>query len=133
MAGESIKPAAQEYLAERLNEDGLTYEQSLNREAAIALAPAVCKKVTETVFAICKEWNTVTKEKTFACKDTMMGDLRIRGAGREHQMIVRFEAAKRLVRIENTAREDFRTQGGAEHRRIRTGMGHAQCATDAQQ
>lgn len=107
MPDENIKRAAQEYLAERLNEDGLTYEQSLNREAAIALAPAVWKKTAETVFAMCREWNTVTKENTLTCKETMMGDLRIRCARRSHQMVVRFEAAKRLVRIDNTAREDF--------------------------
>jgi hypothetical protein len=107
VADHSIKRAAQEYLAERVNEEGLTYEQSLNREAAIALAPAVWKKVTETVFAMCNEWNAVTKENTLTCKETMMGDLRIRCAGRSHQMVVRFEGAKRLVRIDNTAREDF--------------------------
>lgn len=107
MADESIKRAAQEYLAERVNEEGLTYEQSLNREAAIALAPVVWKKVTQSVFAMCDEWNAETNENTLTCKETMMGDLRVRCAGRAHQMVVRFEAAKRLVRIDNTAREDF--------------------------
>ena len=104
---ETIKRAAQEYLAERLNQDGLTYEQDLNREAAIALAPAVWKLVTETVFAICNEWNAITKESTLTCKETMMGDLRIRCVGRSHQMVVRFESAKLLVRVDNSAREDF--------------------------
>jgi hypothetical protein len=41
MNDESIKRAAQEYLAERLSEEGLTAEQTLNRQAAITLAPAV--------------------------------------------------------------------------------------------
>ena len=36
----------------------------------------------------------------------MMGDLRIRCTGRTHEMVVRFESAKRLVRIDNTARPD---------------------------
>ena len=39
MTEQSVKRAAQEYLAERLCEEGLTEEQTLNRDAAIALAP----------------------------------------------------------------------------------------------
>jgi hypothetical protein len=41
MADESVKRAAQKYLAERLSEEGLTYEETQNRDAAIALVPAV--------------------------------------------------------------------------------------------
>ena len=36
-----------------------------------------------------------------------MGDLRVRCAGRAHQVVVRFETAKHLVRFDNMAREDF--------------------------
>ena len=66
VADESIRRAAQEYLAERLNEvneDGLTYEHSLNRDAAIALAPAVWRKVAETVCALCDEWMQLPRRK----------------------------------------------------------------------
>jgi len=106
MADESVKRAAQEYLAERLSEEGLTYEETQNRDAALALAPAVWKKTTQTVASIVDEWNAVTKEQSLTCRETMMGDLRIRCSGRAHEMVVRFEPAKRLVRIDNTARPD---------------------------
>lgn len=106
MADQSIKRAAQEYLAERLSEDGLTYEETRNRDAAIALAPAVWKKLAETVVAMCRDWNATTKEETISCKETMLGDLRIRCAGRSHQMVVHFDSARRLVKVENTAREE---------------------------
>jgi hypothetical protein len=43
---ESTKDAAQEYLAARLSEDGLTHEQRLKRDASIALAPVVWKSVS---------------------------------------------------------------------------------------
>jgi hypothetical protein len=39
MMDERTKRAAQEYLAASLSEDGLTQEQRLNRDAAVALAP----------------------------------------------------------------------------------------------
>jgi hypothetical protein len=106
MADQNIKRAAQEYLAERLSEEGLTCEQTRNRDAAIALAPAVWKKLAETVVTMCKEWNVVTKEQSLTCTETMMGDLRIRCAGRSHQMVIRFEPKRRLVRVDNSARED---------------------------
>ena len=107
MDDESVKRSAQEYLAERLSEEGLTYEQTLNRDAAIALAPAVWQKTTQTIMAMCEQWNAVTKEQTFSCKETAMGDLRILCAGRApHQMVVHFDAKRRLIKVENTARED---------------------------
>jgi len=106
VADESVKRAAQEYLAERLSEEGLTYEETQHRDAAVAFAPAVWKKTAQTVVAIVNEWNSVTKEQSLTCKETMMGDLRIRCTGRTHEMVVRFESAKRLVRIDNTARPD---------------------------
>jgi hypothetical protein len=107
MSDESVKRAAQEYLAERLSEEGLTAEQTLNRDAAVALAPAVWKRFAETVIATCKEWNAVTKEQSLTCKETMLGDLRIRCAGRPHQLVFHFDARKRLVKVENSAREEY--------------------------
>jgi hypothetical protein len=106
LSQESVKQAAQEYLAERLSQEGLTYEETQNRDAAIGLAPAVWKRTAQTIVAIVNEWNEVTKEQSLTCKETMMGDLRIRCAGRQHEMVVRFESAKRLVRIDNTARPE---------------------------
>jgi hypothetical protein len=106
MTDETIKRAAQEYLAGRLTEDGLTYEEKLNRDAAIELAPQVWREVFLTVVAICKEWNAVTKEETLSWKETPLGDLRIRCAGRSHQMLVHYDSRRRLVHIENTAREE---------------------------
>jgi hypothetical protein len=106
MGNESVKRATQEYLAERLSDEGLTAEQTLNREAAIALAPAVWKRLAETVAAMCTEWNAVTKEQSLTCKETMLGDLRIRCVGRSHQLVFHFDARKRLVKVENSAREE---------------------------
>jgi hypothetical protein len=107
MGNDSIKRAAEEYLAERLTEEGLNSEQKLNREVANAQGPAVWKHLVETVTAMCDEWNFVTKDPTLTCKETMLGDLRIRCAGRAtHQIIVHYEPKRRLVRVENTARLD---------------------------
>jgi len=107
MADETIKQSAQEYLAVRLTEDGLTYEETLNREAAIALAPAVWKELAEKVFAMCKEWNEVTKEQSLTCKETALGDLRIRCTGRAHQLVLHYNAKKLVIKVENTAREEY--------------------------
>jgi hypothetical protein len=106
MGDESIKRAAQEYLAERLSADGLTYEQQLNRDAAIAYAPTVWQLLMATVKAMCDDWNAETKESTFSCKETILGDLRVRCAGRAHQLTFHFDSKHRLVRVKNTAREE---------------------------
>ena len=57
MSDESTKRAAQEYLAGKLSDEGQIYEDQLNKAAAIALAPAVWKRVTDTIIAKCAEWN----------------------------------------------------------------------------
>jgi len=107
MADDDVKQAAQEYLAAQFTEDGLTYEEQLNRDAAIALAPALWKRVVEKVSTMCQEWNSVTQEQTLSCKETALGDLRIRCAGRPHQLVFHYDSKHRLVRVENTAREDY--------------------------
>jgi hypothetical protein len=106
MSDESIKRAAHEYLAERLSEEGLTAEQTLNRQAAITLAAAVWLRFAETVVAMCNEWNAVTKEASLTCTETVLGDLRIRCAGRSHQLVFHYGSSRRLVRVENSAREE---------------------------
>ena len=80
MAEDPNKQAAQEYLAAQLTEDGLTHNEKLARDAAITLAPAVWKSLVAKVFAMCQEWNSVTNEQTLTCKETALGDLRIRCA-----------------------------------------------------
>jgi hypothetical protein len=106
MGDDQIKRAAQEYLAERLSADGLTYEQQLNRDAAIAYAPGLWQTLMATAKAMCDQWNAETKENTFSCKETILGDLRVRCAGRAHQLTFHFDSKRRLVRVENTAREE---------------------------
>jgi len=106
MGDESTKRAAQEYLAARLSEEGQSYEDRMNLEAAVALAPAVWKKVADTVMAKCQEWNAVTNERTLVCKETALGDLRIWCASRSQHMTVHFDSQKRLVIIKNTARPE---------------------------
>jgi hypothetical protein len=106
MNDESTKRAAEEYLAAKLAEEGQSYEDKLNREAAVTLAPRVWKRTAETVIAKCHEWNAVTKEQTFTCKETALGDLRIWCAGRSQLMTVQYDSKKRLITIKNSARPE---------------------------
>jgi hypothetical protein len=107
MADESAKRAAQEYLAAKLSEEGQRYEDKVNLEAAIALGPRVWKRLSDTVLAHCRDWNAVTGEQSLTCKETALGDLRIRCAGREYyQMYVHYDPKTRLVTIKNTARPE---------------------------
>ena len=68
MADESAKRAAQEFLAAKLSEEGQLYENKVNLEAAIALAPKVWKKLADTVIANYREWNAVTGEQSLTCR-----------------------------------------------------------------
>jgi hypothetical protein len=104
MGDEITKRAAEEYLATKLAEEGQIHEDRLNGEAAVALAPRVWKKAADTVISKCNEWNSVTKEQSLTCKETVMGDLRISCAGRSQLMTVHYDSHKRLVIIRNTAR-----------------------------
>lgn len=106
MSDEITKRAAQEYLATRLSEEGQTYEDKLNTEAAIALAPKVWSQFVEKVSAKCNEWNAVTKEQSLTCKETMMGDLRISCAGRPHVLTVHYDPRKRVIALRNSARPE---------------------------
>jgi hypothetical protein len=107
MADDNIKQAAQEFLAAQFTEEGLTLEEKLNRDAAIALAPAVWKDVVKTISAMCGEWNSVTREESLICKETVLGDLRIRCTNRPHQLTFHFDSKRRCIRVENTAREEY--------------------------
>jgi hypothetical protein len=106
MGDESAKRSAEEFLAAKLTEEGQAYENKLNMEAAIALAPSVWTHVTRTINAKCKEWNAITGEQTISCKETIMGDLRLWCAGKPYQMTVHFDSPKRQVTIKNTARPE---------------------------
>jgi len=102
----SAKRAAQEYLAARLSEEAQEYEDHLNLEAAVVLGPTVWKRLVDTVNTQCREWNGVTNEQTLTCKETALGDLRIRCRGKSHQMIVHYDSKRRFVVIKNTARPE---------------------------
>ncbi len=126
----SAKRAAQEYLAARLSEEAQEYEDHLNLEAAIALGSRVWKRLVDTVMTQCREWNGVTNEQTLTCKETALGDLRIRCTGKSHQMIVHYDSRRRLVIIKNTARpenepdtilriEGYATDGGRDAHLVR--------------
>ena len=101
---ENTKRAAQEYLATKLSEEHQLVENKLNREAAMALAPAVWEKFVDALIARCEQWNSVTGEKTLACKETWTGDLRVLCGGRQQQMTVHYDSRKLQVTIRNTAR-----------------------------
>src|SRR5262249_38851095 len=57
----------------------------------------------------CKQWNQVTGEETMVCKETLMGDLRIRCAGRPHQLSIHFDPSKLVITLKNTARAEHET------------------------
>jgi hypothetical protein len=104
MGDESAKRAAEEFLAARLSEESQAYEDQQNREAAIKLGPTVWKRLADTVFAQCRDWNAITKEQTLACKETMLGDLRMTIAGRAFQLLVHYDSRQGTVTIKNSAR-----------------------------
>jgi hypothetical protein len=122
--------AAQEYLAVKLSQEHQEAEDELNRQAAAALALPVWKRVSNAVYAKCRDWNAITNEETLTCKETAMGDLRIRCAGRNHYVIVHFDSRKLVVIIRNSARpenegdtvlsiEGYRTQTGRDAHLVR--------------
>jgi hypothetical protein len=104
MNDEGAKQAAEEFLAARFAEETEAEEERLNREAAVQLAPKVWKGLADTVTAQCKQWNTTTGEESLSCKETILGDLRVRCAGRPQQITIHYDSRKRQVTITNTAR-----------------------------
>jgi hypothetical protein len=125
MFDRSTKRAAQEYLAAKLSDEEQRAEDQLNLQAAISLAPAVWKRVADTVIAQCREWNAITSEQTLTCKETAVGDLRIWCTRRNHQLTVHYHPYKRQVILRNTARpeneddtvlliEGYRTEAGRD-------------------
>jgi len=106
MGDQSTERAAQEYLAVKLSQEQQQLEDQLNHQAAKSLALVAWRRLAKTVFAKCAEWNAITKEETLACKETALGDLRIRCAGRTHQMMVHFDSRKLQVIIKNSARPE---------------------------
>jgi hypothetical protein len=109
MSNDRTKQSAQEFLAARLTEDFEAQEKRLNQEAAVRLCRVVWKRIAAAVLQKCKEWNQVTGEETLTCKETLLGDLRIRCAGRPHQLSVHFDPGKLLVTLKNTARAEHET------------------------
>lgn len=127
---DNTKRAAQEYQATKMTVERQLEENKLNREAAGALAPTVWKRFADAVLAKCEEWNSVTGEKTLACKETWTGDLRILCAGRPQQMTIHYDSRKLQVTIRNTARaehekdivlhiEGYATESGRDARLVR--------------
>lgn len=104
MREENTKQAAQEYLAAKLTEDELRYEDEQNKATALARSLLVWKRFKDTLLAQCKEWNTVTQEETLTCKETPVGDLRIWCAARSKQMTVHYDSRKLLVTVKNAGR-----------------------------
>ena len=106
MASDETKRAAQEFLAVRMSEETEQQEAELNREAALRLAPKVWKQVAETFVSQCKAWNEILHEEALACKETILGDLRIRCAGKPQHISVHYDSRKLQVTIKNTARPE---------------------------
>ena len=104
MRDESAKQAAQEYLAAKLTEEELLYEEEQNKKLAFARSPMVWKYIKDTILEKCREWNGVTQEETLSCKETPIGDLRIWCAARSKQMTVHYDSKKLLVTVKNGGR-----------------------------
>ena len=104
MSDESVKRAAQEYAAERISELSHSEEAKLNREAAFKLAYPLWRQLAASVLAQCNDWNAITQEQTFICRETPMGDLRILCPGKSQQMIVHFDSRQLLITLKNSAR-----------------------------
>src|SRR5262249_20961587 len=109
MSTDRTKDSAQEYFAEKLSQDFEAQEAKLNHEAAVRMCRVVWKRVATAVQDKCKQWNQVTGEETMVCKETLMGDLRIRCAGRPHQLSIHFDPNKLLITLKNTARAEHET------------------------
>ena len=109
MSNDRTKDSAQEYFAGKLSQDFETQEARLNHEAAVRLCRVVWNRVAAAVLEKCKQWNHVTGEETLVCKETLLGDLRIRCAGRPHQLSIHFDPSKLLITLKNTARAEHET------------------------
>ena len=106
MATDETKRAAQEFLAAQFTEAVQIEEERLNSQAAVALAAKVWKRVAETFVAQCEAWNAITKQESLSCKETILGDLRIRCAGKPDIITVHYDSKKLQVILRNTARPD---------------------------
>lgn len=106
MNTDETKRAAQEFLAAKMSEEVQLEEEALNRQAAISMAPKVWKRVAETFTNQCKTWNAVTNEESLTCKETILGDLRIRCAGKPDVVTVHYDSYKRQVIVRNSARPE---------------------------
>jgi hypothetical protein len=104
MRDESAKQAAQEYLAAKLSEEELIYEDTQNKALALARSPMVWKYIKDTIFEKCREWNAITQEETLTCKETAMGDLRIWCGARRQQMMVHYDSKRLLITVRNGGR-----------------------------
>src|SRR2546428_8453101 len=104
MRDESAKQAAQEYLAAKLTEEELLYEEEQNKKLAFARSPKVWKHLKDTIIEKCSEWNAITQEETLTCKETAMGDLRIWCAARRQQMMVHYDSKRLLITVRNGGR-----------------------------
>jgi len=133
MTGDRTKQSAEEFLAAKLTEDFEAQESRLNQEAAVRLCRVVWKRMATTALEKCKQWNQVTGEETFTCKETLLGDLRIRCAGRPHQLSIHFDPGKLFITLKNTARaehekdivlhiEGYATENGRDAQVIHNGV-----------
>jgi hypothetical protein len=104
MTTDETKRAAQEFLAAQFTDAVQIQEESLNNQAAVALAPKVWKRVAETFIAQCEAWNAITKTESLTCKETILGDLRVRCAGKPDMITVHYDSNKLQVIVKNTAR-----------------------------
>src|SRR5260370_9788436 len=106
MSADETKRAAQEFRAAQFTEAVQIEEERLNAQAAFALAPKVWKRVAETFLAQCEAWNVITKTESLSCKETILGDLRIRCAGKPDIITVHYDSKKLQVILRNTARPE---------------------------
>ena len=119
---ETTRQAAQEYLAAKLTEEEQKYEAEQNLALATARSGLVWKHVKDTILTKCREWNAITQEETLACKETMLGDLRVWCAAQSKQMTVHYDSKKLLVTIKNAGRLEHEKDVILQIEGYRTGM-----------
>jgi hypothetical protein len=104
MRDESTRQAAEEYLATKLTVEEQKYEIEQNMATAVTRSLQVWKKFKDAILAQCNVWNTVTQEETLACRETLLGDLRIWCAAQSKQITVQYDSKKLLITVKNAGR-----------------------------
>jgi len=110
MSTDRTKDSAQEFFAEKLSRDFEAQEAKLNHEAAVRLCRVVWNRASPPPSA--KNASNGTRslaKKHSPARKPCSANLRVRCAGRPHQLSVHFDPGKLLITLKNTARAEHET------------------------